>query len=237
MSILSQKLSKKRFFISAPFFSPKLSRFWITLITGAPKDLVYPLVASLKSEMLPHSEWVLPIATKGYSEMLDLTIQKEKMEKIPRAFSYTGRSNDKRVRSIQRISTPNGTKAKQIADFYFEWIPKFLFPWLKVEVTETDIFFRFWGIERPLLILHYSAERSNNRRQLFYVHESILGSSEGRGRLEFRDTIDDKSTIAAIHEFKPNLPWFIYKYTQAIAHLWIMRAFARAVDKKFNRAQ
>lgn len=234
MQILSEKLGKKRIFISAPFFSPKLSRFWVTLITGAPKDLVYPLVASLSAPMLPKKDRQLPLETKNYSEMLELTLKKESLDETPSAFSYTGEHDDNRVRSIQRIPTPNGTKAKQIVDYYFKWLPKFMFPWIKVEVSETDIFFRFWGIKKPLLILHYSAERSSDRRQLFYVMDSLLGSSVGRGRLEFRDTIDDKSTIAAIHEFKPKLPWYIYKFTQALAHLWVMKAFTKAVNRKFN---
>lgn len=237
MELLALKLDKRRIFIPAPFFSPSLSRLWVRLITGAPKDLVYPLVESLKSEMLPHRDRTLPLDTQSYENMLELALKKEKMNKAPRAFAYTGRSNDKNVRSIQRIPTPNGTKAKEIVDYYFHWIPRFFFPWLKVEVTDTEIFFRFWGIKRPLLLLHYSKERSNNRRQLFYVGDSILGSDVGRGRLEFRDTIDDKSTIAAIHEFKPKLPWYIYKYTQAIIHLWVMKAFAKAVHRKFNRVQ
>lgn len=236
MELLSLKLGKKRLFVPVPFFNPRISRGWVTFITGAPKDLVYPLVESLKSEMLPKKERELPLEMMGYAEMLDITLKKESITDVPNAFSYTGEIDDNKVRSIQRIPTPNGTKAKQIADYYFNWLPKFMFPWIKVDVTKTDIYFRFWGVKKPLLILHYSPERSSERRQLFYVKESLLGSSVGRGRLEFRDTIDDMSTIAAIHEFKPKLPWYIYKFTQAIAHLWVMKAFSKAVDRKFNRA-
>jgi hypothetical protein len=31
--------------------------------------------------------------------------------------------------------------------------------------------------------------------------------------------------MAAIHEFRPALPWFIYKWSQAIIHLIVMKAF------------
>jgi nucleoside-diphosphate-sugar epimerase len=49
MKALSIKLNRKHFFLPVPFVSPRLSKLWVRLITGAPKDLVYPLVDSLKN--------------------------------------------------------------------------------------------------------------------------------------------------------------------------------------------
>ncbi len=234
---LAKKTGSRAKFLSVPFFSPVISRLWLTLVAGAPKNLVYPLVASLKSEMLPSDERRLPIDMMTYDEMLEMTLKIEEMNQVPNAFTYTGKMSEQEVRSIQRIPTPKKTNAKAVADYYFYWLPKFLFPWIKVEVKDHDVFFRFWGLKRPLLTLQYSPERSSPKRELFYIKDSLLTCGGKRGRLEFRDTIDDTSTIAAIHEFKPRLPWYIYKYTQAIAHLWVMKSFAKAVDKKFNHGE
>lgn len=55
MRHLSLKLDKKHMFLPVPFVSPQLSKLWVRLITGAPKDLVYPLVDSLKTHMIPLS--------------------------------------------------------------------------------------------------------------------------------------------------------------------------------------
>lgn len=237
LEILSKRAGSKSIFMSVPYFSPVISRLWVRLITGAPKNLVYPLVESLKSEMLPQTERRLPIEMKSYSEMVDLTLSIEKMNEAPNAFSYTGQTNEDEVRSIQRIPTSQKTNAKAVADYYFNWLPRFLAPWIKVEVEKTKVSFKLWGLKSPLLVLRYSEERSTPKRQLFYVCDSLLARSGERGRLEFRDTIDDTSTIAAIHEFKPRLPWYIYKYTQAIAHLWVMNSFKKAVNNKFNRGE
>jgi hypothetical protein len=37
--------------------------------------------------------------------------------------------------------------------------------------------------------------------------------------------------LAAIHDFVPQLPWFIYNLTQAPAHLWVMFAFGRHLKR------
>jgi hypothetical protein len=38
---------------------------------------------------------------------------------------------------------------------------------------------------------------------------------------------DGKYVIAAIHDFCPSLPWYIYNTTQAVVHLFVMNAFER----------
>jgi hypothetical protein len=47
------------------------------------------------------------------------------------------------------------------------------------------------------------------------------------GLLEFREVFEGKYVIAAIHDFCPSLPWYIYNTTQAVVHLLVMKAFGR----------
>ena len=42
--------------------------------------------------------------------------------------------------------------------------------------------------------------------------------------------LDGEYIITAIHEFVPRLPWFVYKYTQAKAHLLVMRKFEKHLN-------
>jgi len=51
-----QELKLKRFFFKVSFFSPGFSKLWVTLLTGAPKALVAPLVETLKYPMILQSE-------------------------------------------------------------------------------------------------------------------------------------------------------------------------------------
>lgn len=234
MARLAKQLGKKRKFFSVPFFSPGLSKFWVSKVTGAPKNLIYPLVASLKSAMIPAEERFFKSFTCiGFEEMIKKTIEVEDKNLLPSAFTKNQSVSMDEVRSLQRFSTPRKTNATAIANFYFVWLPKFLFPFIKVVSRGKRTLFCFWGIREPLLILRYSEERSTPDRQLFYIEESLLASETERGRLEFRDTADGYTTLAAIHEFRPKLPWFVYKYTQALLHLWVMHQFRKEVERKF----
>ena len=56
MALTASALGKRRLFIPARVMSPGLSRLWVTLITGAPRALVGPLVQSLKHEMVASGE-------------------------------------------------------------------------------------------------------------------------------------------------------------------------------------
>ena len=52
MAMTARALGKRRWFIPSRVLSPGLSRLWISLVTGAPRALVAPLVQSLKHEMV-----------------------------------------------------------------------------------------------------------------------------------------------------------------------------------------
>ena len=43
--------------------------------------------------------------------------------------------------------------------------------------------------------------------------------------------------IAAIHDYKPKLPWYFYVLTQARVHLWVMKAFGRHLAKVDRRTE
>tara|TARA_Y100000768_G_scaffold388999_2_gene389978 strand:+ start:13121 stop:14494 length:1374 start_codon:yes stop_codon:yes gene_type:complete len=231
MQRLAKKLNLMRIMFPVPFFSPGLSKLWVTLITGAPKNLVYPLVESLKSQMIPRAaQKISHIELKNFEQMLDHALSQEVSK--AKAFSKNISLPENEVRSIQRLETPKLSNATAVANFYFEWLPHFLNPLIKVIKIENRVDFKLLGLKTPMLSLEYSPERSSPDRQLFYLQNCLLAYGEGRGRLEFRDSIDNRVTIAAIHEFKPKLPWFIYKYTQALVHLWVMKSFRKVVKKR-----
>ena len=83
-----------------------------------------------------------------------------------------------------------------------------------------------------MLELTTNLERSSPDRQLLYITGGVLASNENRGRLEFRVVLKRRCVLAAIHDFKPSLPWFAYKYTQAIIHLIVMKSFSAYLKSK-----
>jgi len=231
MKVLARKLGKKRFFMAFPFFTPGLSKLWVSLITGAPKDLVYPLIGSLKTHMVPNIHRSLDIPgteRKSFEASIDAIVQQDtELKNQPKAFQKKHKQARKEVRSIQRLETLYRFDAKEVARLYFQWLPTLYAPLIKVIEEEGTIRFLLCGMKQPLLTLVYSDEVSTTEHQVYYIKKGFLTEGEGRGRLNFRSIIDLRYTMVEIHEFVPRLPWYIYKFTQAKWHLYVMRSFNR----------
>ena len=59
----------------------------------------------------------------------------------------------------------------------------------------------------------------------------------GRGRLEFRQVLDGRTLLVAIHDYSPRLPWFAYVLTQAPFHASVMAAFRRHLARRSRGAE
>lgn len=232
MKETAQYLGLKRYFLNFPFFTPGLSKLWVSVITGTPKNLVYPLITSLKHEMIPNSlhQLVIPNHTPlNYKESLARSLKIESLKVKRKKLKFWGLNLKKRdVRSIQRLAHPKGKNAKWVAQKYLEWLPHFFSLIKLIKIKIDGPFSRFFIplCPWPILELTFSEERSTPDRQLFYITGGFLAKkNQGRGRLEFRETANGKYFLVAIHEFIPSLPWFIYIYTQAPFHLFVMKRF------------
>jgi hypothetical protein len=83
-------------------------------------------------------------------------------------------------------------------------------------------------LSTPLLDLRLRQGGDEHRKVLDIIGGLLADTQESQeGRLEFREVFDGKYVIAAIHDFCPSLPWYIYNTTQAVAHLFVMNAFGR----------
>ncbi len=220
---VGKKIRKSSKLITLNIIPLSLSRFWVSLVTGVPKKLVYPLVLSLKHEMLAGPEHAYPYPgdlQTSLDEALGLSLVEEERS------NYKGYVPvEKDVRSIQRLVLPSGRNAEWVALEYFNWLPSFFSTLIKVQLEGECCTFYLFDPKLKLLILKRSVERSSPDRQLLYIVGGFLSAKQERGRLEFREVLDKKYVMAAIHEFRPSLPWFIYRFTQAIIHLFVMSAF------------
>lgn len=224
-------IGKKRWILAVPLFNPRLSVIWVHLVTGISPSLIRPLVASLRSNLLPSPERLLTIPGYNY-ESLENSLKTEIDELKPsfsRARKTTQRQSPKSslVRSVQRLHLPAERNAEWAAHEYLHWLPRFLKPFLLVQTDETICRFKIFFLRKSLLRLKLSVSRSTPDRQLFYIVGGLLASHANPkdARLEFREVLQGRYLLAAIHNFSPSLPWYIYKYTQALVHLWVMRGF------------
>lgn len=136
------------------------------------------------------------------------------------------------VRSVQRLLLPTGRNAAWMGGDYARWLSRTYKPFIRVEEMEGRLHFLLWGMNKPLLELTYSEERSTPDRVLYYITGGILARidhMQSYGRLEFREVLFGTYVIVAIHEFVPRLPWLLYNATQALIHLWVMHRYGRSL--------
>lgn len=233
-----------------PFFSPGLSRLWVSLFSGAPRALVAPLVQSLRHPMVARDRRLqaragvpgIPLVAALDDALAKRAAASHSSRparpaaRVTRAIRRLARPAGD-VRSVQRLTLPRGHDARWIADEYLRWLPRHLRFLLRVDTTrdasvgpDAPLLCRFrlafW--RRPLIELRFSAERSTSDRPLFYVTGGLLAQrGPSRGRLEFRELPDRTTVLAALHDYVPRLPFAIYVATQGLVHRTVMAAFAR----------
>lgn len=225
------------------WFSPGLSTLWVCLITGAPRELVKPLVQSLRHRMVAADRRLqerLGVPGVGLVEALAQALRLRPGPRTPRAeapppgrsllFGARRSGPESDVRSVQRLPLPPGWSAEDVARAFTHWLPDGFRPFLSIGTDAAgEVRFGIRGLRWPLLVLHHVDGRSTPERQVFRVTGGLLARTGGprQGRLEFRAVLGGAFVLAAIHDFTPTLPWYVYKATQALVHLWVMRAFGR----------
>ena len=144
--------------------------------------------------------------------------------------------NDERsqraVRSVQRLHVNKYISADSLSELYLRWLRETLAPVIRVDqdcAVNCDI-------SLPLLNLGMlklrRGDRDDESRSVLAIGGGFLAKSATSGRLEFRYIKAADCYIAAIHDYFPTLPWYIYKYTQAVAHLWVMARFRAYLKEK-----
>lgn len=251
MRQVSQLKNVRRQLVPVPFVSPAISRLWVSTVTQTPRALVYPLIESLQHDMVARDcslQARYKLAPMSFAEAVkralagDTNLEAKPLSLLPSSsLSKAARVNQSDVTSVQRLPVPPGHSVCWVAGEYAAWLPSFFSPWLKVETTEAGNV-RFivrplggWGPRLSLLEFSYSADRSSQTRQLYYLTGGLLlrrGSGRPRGRLEFRAVPGQDQCLAAVLDFRPSLPWWIYRLTQAQVHLIVMRFFARHLRRR-----
>ena len=235
----AERLGKKRCIIAVPFIPTRLSVLGMRVITGAHRELVAPLVESLRHAMVAHSPTLQEragIVAQSFDEALDEALPAEKVASEEAdhhlARRHVHSEEGLYVCSIQRLPLPPGYDAIWVAREYARWLPSFFKRVLRVTVDEhLNLVFRVTGVRRPLLELSYSSNRSSADRPLYYITGGLLVRlaevPDGRApaRLEFRESPDRRSVLAAIFNYSPALPWWFYRVTQAPIHLLVMKLF------------
>lgn len=232
MKVIAKLLGLRRFFLDGFWIPVRWSQYWVSTVAGAPKALVAPLIGALHYPMVARPGRLFPLSRdyRGFERALSEALTGFEPNKTPRFFRRS-RPKGSEVRSVQRLPLPKGWTALDVSAAYLKWLPT-VSPWIvTVDVDGHWVYFRLRWLKTKLLVLEWSPERSQIDRQLLYVRGGLLARNKTRARLEFRETVDGEHVLAAIHNFVPRLPWFLYRWSQALIHLTTMRLFGRYLKK------
>lgn len=230
----AKAMGKNRLVFSVPVFSLGLSKLWVGIFGDSPPQLVSPLVESLKHTLTVSPELAFKekeIDYQSFEKACEVALTETDYPRMPSFVRIKKVKNT--VRSIQRMPNKNRHSALWVANRYNIWLPTFFRFLINGKVSNTgDLGFYLLWSKKPMLQLTMIPDRSDHERQLFYISGGWLVKRFDYGWLEFREVLDSRYIISAIHEFVPRLPWFVYVNTQAKLHLWVMNRFKKYLEKK-----
>jgi len=236
-------LKKNPATIAVPVFPGRLYEWYLRLLSpGTHPALVRLAVENLRFDLVAGDNPVQRFISKGAvlpRHALNPYLEKSggNLPANPRASSRAeheaGLRSKSNVRSIQRIVLPKGRNATWVADTFFSLMPRFAWPFVRCRRDpdgSVHVFVRFPPLH--LLTLAFQLSHSSPDRRMYFITEGLLSKWHGdpKPRLEFRDVLKGRFTIAAIHDYTPRLPWGLYSATQAVAHLLVMRAFQKYME-------
>ncbi len=229
LKITSKKLGKKRLIFSIPLFTLGFSKLWVAKFSDSSTTFVSPLIESLRHDMRVDDS-KNPFSDLNFTPIEDAVDNAltKKSPHLPERHYGDGAKNT--VRSVQRLSNPGKKDVAWVARIYPDWLSKKFTIFLKAEKSEDKVCFAILG--KTLLELRFVESRSDEKRQLFFITGGLLAKRVDYGWLEFRSVLDNRYIIAAIHEFVPRLPWFLYRLSQAVIHLMVMKSFGRFLKKR-----
>ncbi|MEM7549561.1 MAG: NAD(P)H-binding protein [Bacteroidota bacterium] len=221
LKMTSEAMNKKRWIFSIPFFTLGFSKLWVSLFSNSSITFVSPLIESLKHDMtVKDKTYDFEIDHLPVEKSIQKALEHEAPE-LPRRVRTLEEKNT--VRSVQRLPNPSDKSTAWVADSYPKWLSSTFKYLIKAKLEDDKVYFKLFGVD--LLELQFIEDRSDDNRQLFFIVGGRLAKRTDYGWLEFRSVLNNEYIICAIHEFVPRLPWVIYKYTQAVVHLWVMKGF------------
>ncbi len=235
-------LSRSCVMINIPFRSPAASKLWVTMLGGASPYLVASMVDRLRFPLVARPNPLnaaLAQGAKSFEAALRASLDASGRA-LPNPRDHIRATDDRairqarRVRSIQRLPLPTGWTAEQVTLEYYRWLPRAVRPFLRCTIAPKGPVRVYLGFTRWLLIEFTPApQRSSPDRQLLYITAGALARTKNnpKGRMEFREILDRHCMLVAIHDYIPTLPWIIYRFTQAVVHLWVARRFGRYLDE------
>lgn len=226
----------QRMFGYLPMRIQGLSKLWVSFFSGTSPNLVYPLIDSLNHRM---------VADTGKQLLID-DHKRVRFDDSLRAalnhggapalyggfFSHSLLKWQGNVRSLQIIRLRKEMDRMVIIDAYFRWLSNWFFALLSVQSTKSDIKIKFLGF--ITLLAFEKSEPADDGLYICRITGGVLLNKKRavNARMEFRRTLLRPYVLIAIHDYYPQLPWFLYRYSQAPVHAFVMARFRKFLESR-----
>ncbi|QDX04639.1 NAD-dependent epimerase/dehydratase family protein [Staphylococcus saprophyticus] len=237
----AEVLDKRLPTIDLPIIPIWLSKYWVKLISGVPKEMVYPLMDSLIHDMIRNDENIVKDISIGkidYKESVRNALEEE--TKTQKKGKSSRKGDIKDVRAISRVVLPKDVNMIQLAESYANFLNRITLNVVNSDFNQDNFTISVPCLNKDLLLLSKDFKASNNERILYRIvgGDFALDSDGGNARLEFRRLPNSDACIIALQEYEPTLPWWVYKYTQAKVHKSVMNLFKFKINsQKTNKGE
>lgn len=237
----AELLDKRLPTIDLPIIPIWLSKYWVKLISGVPKEMVYPLMDSLIHDMIRNDENIVKDISIGkidYKESVRNALEEE--TKTQKKGKSSRKGDIKDVRAISRVVLPKDVNMIQLAESYANFLNRITLNVVNSDFNEDNFTISVPCLNKDLLLLSKDFKASNNERILYRIVGGDFASDSdgGNARLEFRRLPNSDACIIALQEYEPTLPWWVYKYTQAKVHKSVMNLFKFKINsQKTNKGE
>ncbi|PTG82025.1 NmrA family protein, partial [Staphylococcus chromogenes] len=216
----AEVLDKRLPTIDLPIIPIWLSKYWVKLISGVPKEMVYPLMDSLIHDMIRNDENIVKDISIGkidYKESVRNALEEE--TKTQKKGKSSRKGDIKDVRAISRVVLPKDVNMIQLAESYANFLNRITLNVVNSDFNEDNFTISVPCLNKELLLLSKDFKASNNERILYRIvgGDFALDSDGGNARLEFRRLPNSDACIIALQEYEPTLPWCSILYTYDVA--------------------
>jgi hypothetical protein len=145
--------------------------------------------------------------------------------------------NIKDVCSITRVTAPIDYTMAQVATIYADFLNKVTFNMVESAINGKHFEIKLLGVNKVLLSMEQVDQSIDPDRVVYQIVGGALAKTDnnGNGTFEFRRLANSSQALVALQNFRPSLPWFFYKLTQAQLHQIVMNIFALKMNKQASR--
>lgn len=150
----AEVLDKRLPTIDLPIIPIWLSKYWVKLISGVPKEMVYPLMDSLIHDMIRNDENIVKDISIGkidYKESVRNALEEE--TKTQKKGKSSRKGDIKDVRAISRVVLPKDVNMIQLAESYANFLNRITLNVVNSDFNEDNFTISVPFLNKDLLLL------------------------------------------------------------------------------------